>query len=709
MTAAPLISNHISRWTTSSTVFLWLALFAPLVVLPQLLFPYVEGKYYFFRLCVEASLACYLVGAIRQRDAEQIFDAARNLASYVSPKCVITFVLIYLASCCFAADPNIAFWSTLERGDGGFQMIHYFVFFALLLLNLQERTDWAKTLLISALSAVTSAGYGLISALVVKGPNGVLINPFGIVGVYATTGGIAFPGQPLLTLLRGSRFEGSLGNADFAGVYFSFGIGFCILWALSLVKRTWRTWIAATSAAFVLAFALMLTRTRAVIAGFVAGVATVMVLLALRKVVARHSNARKYAVGAAVCGAAMCGAATIGALCVFTSFHSATNFDVANYVDSSAVQRLSLWRTALTGFFERPITGWGPENFASIFNTHFDPSLFQPNRLSETWEDRPHNAYLQYLCELGVFGLIAYLSIFFSVAVAAWQCLAPRNAFAFTNEQSGESLSVIVICGILVSYLVHGFFAFDTISSYVPLFVILGYATWLARASAALRSESSPSKFSTVSATVVKIALALVLIVTLVFGYEGNVLPFQKSVAFVRCRDSISLNPTSSSLSLAKNALSQPSPIGLPEYVSDFAWNVAAPMIDSADSTSSARSIIESVSSFTPQTLANPLAPQCCETRYLLAMLNRRAYDRTHEPAFLRTVKLHLERGLESSSDRPEFLFGLYDTYRLLHEDANAERISTAIQSRWNTEQRAAASSPKAQQHSEPESLPKHE
>ena len=62
-------------------------------------------------------------------------------------------------------------------------------------------------------------------------------------------------------------------------------------------------------------------------------------------------------------------------------------------------------------FKERPIFGWGPENFSIALEKHYLPQF-------EVWYDRAHNVFFDYLTQTGILGLLSYLGIF---ATFYWQ------------------------------------------------------------------------------------------------------------------------------------------------------------------------------------------------------------------------------------------------------------------------------------------------
>jgi tetratricopeptide (TPR) repeat protein len=113
------------------------------------------------------------------------------------------------------------------------------------------------------------------------------------------------------------------------------------------------------------------------------------------------------------------------------------------------------------GFRERPILGWGQDNFILVFSKYYEPALW--NR--EQWFDRSHNVFLDWLIAGGILGLLAYLSLFASGLYALW-----KNARFTFNEKS-------VLTGLLAAYFFQNLFTFDNLTSYLLFVSVLGFVS----------------------------------------------------------------------------------------------------------------------------------------------------------------------------------------------------------------------------------------
>jgi O-antigen ligase len=143
-----------------------------------------------------------------------------------------------------------------------------------------------------------------------------------------------------------------------------------------------------------------------------------------------------------------------------------------NTSDDAAQARFWTWGSAWKGFLERPILGWGPENFSAVFDKYFDTRHFVPSRQTETWFDRAHSVFLDYLSEIGILGLLSYLAIF---GVIIWEFFR-KHRQSEARSTSRTILTRGLILSLLVAYLVQGVVIFDVLPMYISLFLFLAFA-----------------------------------------------------------------------------------------------------------------------------------------------------------------------------------------------------------------------------------------
>jgi O-antigen ligase len=499
-----------------SKYFLYASVFSVLIVLTGSFFPFIGGKYYFFRVLVEIALAFFLIHwAWEDRNGE----TEKRIKSFVKNPIFIAiaaFAFFFLLAAIFAHNPNAAFWSNFERGEGAFQMLHYFAFFFLLGAVLRTRDDWNWMFRWSVVSGIFMILYGIASNIPISG----------FVGPYTDL--IAQPGSSFWNRLAVTRFQGSLGNPAYVApmlMFCMFYVGY--LWAngknrsgtariiaVSLLfsfvtvmaalllfvagsssqvlilgiallsaayiaylcyyfhKNNWG-WIEivrVVGALFLLGFFALFfifSQTRGAFAGL--GISILILLFFLL-----FTSFRKWSL-AILCGLIVIGATTFA----LRSNPRITNLPASRVLflslsDASAQTRLWTWNSAWQGFKERPILGWGPENFSTVFDKYFDPRHYVPGQNSETWFDRAHSIVFDYLAEGGILTFAAYVSMFALFYSAFWKTYLSKKAREI--QGSASPVAQALMFSMPVAYLVQGFVLFDVLPIYIFLFIFLGFS-----------------------------------------------------------------------------------------------------------------------------------------------------------------------------------------------------------------------------------------
>ncbi|MBI2577774.1 MAG: O-antigen ligase family protein [Candidatus Wildermuthbacteria bacterium] len=136
--------------------------------------------------------------------------------------------------------------------------------------------------------------------------------------------------------------------------------------------------------------------------------------------------------------------------------------------------RISAWRVSLQALKERPLLGYGPENFSIGFNKFFDPSLpnFETQDLSSptNWWDRAHNIFLDIAIASGVPALLAFLSFFGALFIFLQKIKKSSPILA---------LSAHTMQTTLLAYFMANLFSFDTFSTYLLLSLATSYSLFI--------------------------------------------------------------------------------------------------------------------------------------------------------------------------------------------------------------------------------------
>lgn len=440
--------ERIAKW------YLYIAVFAVVVVMDSIFFPFIGGKDWFFRFAVELSLISALLWwAFEAREGE-VKSRLKQLFKKPLVRAITVFVIAFLLACFFAYDMHAALWSNYERGEGGFQMLHYYLFFLLLAFLFREEKDWRRIFGFSLCAAVVMIGYGLFAN-------------FGTTGFIGPYTGSTLPSGWLHKLIDG-RFDGSLGNPAYVAPYLMFSMFFAgYLWIMARrdKRATKRTPWGYGALIVIFLFFFFLSQTRGAFIGMILSAFVFLLYLFF----AGTSLERKWS-GILLAIFVVIG----GGLFAVRNTTFVKNLPEGRLLqlslsDQTAQTRLWVWGEAWQGFLERPLLGWGPENFTTVYDAHFNPNFFVPNQNTETWFDRAHSVYFDYLSETGILGLLSYLGIF---GVFAWE---------FFRTHRHKTASVVlagIILAIPVAYLGQGVAIFDVFPMYLCLFMFMAFATF---------------------------------------------------------------------------------------------------------------------------------------------------------------------------------------------------------------------------------------
>lgn len=169
-----------------------------------------------------------------------------------------------------------------------------------------------------------------------------------------------------------------------------------------------------------------------------------------------------------------------------------------NVEQGSISVRLLGWSLALSGFLDRPVTGWGLHSFDTVADTNFKPntSVYID---ADKWFSHAHNVPLNHLAEIGLFGVLSYLSLFVVSFVMIWSrasTLRPYLKFGFT--------------ALLVAYFVQNLFLFDHPAGLLLFFTTLALISGLC-------SKKRTGRFS----LAVTRTFAVIFVLILMFGLYG--------------------------------------------------------------------------------------------------------------------------------------------------------------------------------------------
>lgn len=383
-----------------------------------------------FSVIVEISAVFYFIYIFSGDFWRRIFTFKNKLLSALS-----AFTGAFLISTIFSLDSYRSFWGTFFRFGGFFTWLHLFVFFLMLSTFFKKKESWLK----------------LFNWLL--GVNFLICLIF-IFQKLSLLGGIKFLRFTALAQADLSRPGSTLDNPIFLATYLIFG-SFISLYLLAADFSFKKRFL--YGGLFVLqSLVLILTLSRGTFLGWLAGILIYFIYELVNFVRNRRENFSNKAVYFLAAGLI---------ILIILPFLFSSKLSLSRLADFSLVSnknRLMVWQIAVQSFFEKPIFGWGAENFYVPFNKHFNPEFFVDGY--ESWFDRAHNNYLDILTAHGIIGFAAYLAILFVVFYY----------YLYKNNQISQR-GKIIFSSLITAYFVANFFAFDTFTSWLMFLFVLAF------------------------------------------------------------------------------------------------------------------------------------------------------------------------------------------------------------------------------------------
>ncbi|MFH4416035.1 MAG: O-antigen ligase family protein [Neisseriaceae bacterium] len=139
---------------------------------------------------------------------------------------------------------------------------------------------------------------------------------------------------------------------------------------------------------------------------------------------------------------------------------------VNHNANSSIGLRFEFWKSALDGFLQKPLWGWGVADYLSLKELQVERGLIIPQALPFV---HAHNQFLDVLVKKGIFGLLSTIGLFLlpmrfyirywskSSLVSMLGCILIFNVFTFCLTDSFLRLPLGMIFYVVTNYLLLGF------------------------------------------------------------------------------------------------------------------------------------------------------------------------------------------------------------------------------------------------------------
>lgn len=388
----------------------FLILFTPLILNTKFFFPFVGPKSLYFMAVAEIIFFAWLV----------LITFTPEYRPRLNPilGSLLLFLMILIVASALGVDPLYSFWSKFERMSGILMMFHLLAFF-LVISTTFEIAEWRRIFVVSLLVGVIIAIISLVSE-----------NPS----------------------MRGGA---TIGNDSFLGTYLLFNLFLAIY---LILKDEFRNY--SVICLLIMGGALFLSGARAAKISFFGGMILFFFLW-----LACHKTKKVRLVGISLLIFSL-----IGGIYFAFSVPQPESFVRKQIIEKTLGEtfggRFIVWQKAWENFLDRPLLGWGPENFEFAFSKNYNPCFGTPRCGEDVWYDRAHNIIFDTLVTSGVLGILTYFGLFISAFYVLWKNYRKEN-FDFWIT---STFSVL-----LISYSVQNLTVFDMVSSYMMFFLILGF------------------------------------------------------------------------------------------------------------------------------------------------------------------------------------------------------------------------------------------
>lgn len=436
------------------------ALALPILNLPPTFSPPDWGKTLVFRIILSAGLFVFalflfykptFIRSIQWKKKESI-------GFWLLSGLFLTFLLATI----FSLDSNFSLWGSPVRSGGFITFASYIIFTFLAFLTLQDK-DWKKAWVFSIVIGI------LISIVALIQWQGILPGTF----VEAERRPISTLGNPIILAIY---------LLFLSFMSFSFGLK---------EKVHWKKY--SYLAAFILfIFIILITESRAAYLGLAIGLSYFILFFTFNKL------SRSLIIK----GSFIFLIAAMAGFVYFVNVNAGPKlpeFIQENRVLRTASQRLyiglfledprfSTWKVGWEGLKQRPLLGYGPDNFAIAFDKNYKADLPGIQHIAGTpnsWWDRAHNLFLDVGIQAGIPAALIYFALF---GTLIWQLQKVKKI---------KPEKILILHGVqasLIAYIVANFFAFDTFSTYLLFFFLVAYSLFLIHTSTKNNKEEQEKK-----------------------------------------------------------------------------------------------------------------------------------------------------------------------------------------------------------------------
>lgn len=446
-------TGHLLLWTVRVGILLVMAM--PLILSNSTLFPFIVGKAIYARSVIEVTFGVWLLLIFfypRYRPSRSLVLGA-----------LAVWLLISLVAGFTGVSAVRSLWSTYERMQGIVDLAHWFAFIAVAGSVFRSLADWRILFTVNLIVCM------IVSFLGINQHYGMFdMISFGIHSadrIESTLGNATYVGAYTMVnaLIALSLIVHSLGHsqetrreperaprsrtarrrgrrreqqASPTGAPFNYLPWLQSVWVLSVMLNLWALW---------------LTGTR----GAVVGLGAAMIVFSIGYAIwGRNRIARIVSFGliaVAVAGIALFGLVRTSSVLdsVVDSNTMLARISSIGLEDASISGRVAGAQAGLLAFAEKPVLGWGPENFLIAWGKHVDKEAAQRDRF-----DQAHNKVVEELTTKGALGFLSYMLV--------WLAMAWAMFISIRRRRDNGQLTVLILAATMLAYFVQNLFLFDT-------------------------------------------------------------------------------------------------------------------------------------------------------------------------------------------------------------------------------------------------------
>jgi O-antigen ligase/tetratricopeptide (TPR) repeat protein len=479
--------KSILRWVAVGALFA-VPVIIPFIVSATMFFPYITGKNFTFRILVEIAFSAWVLLALL--DAKYRPKFSWVLAAFT------TFIVIVGIADLQGANFFKSFWSNFERMEGYIALLHLFAYFLVASSVLSTQRLW-NAFWYSSLTASVAIAF------------------IGLKPIIDTLPHLTYP-----------RIDATFGNPIYLAVYSLFHIFIALVLMARWRGTHWHQFLLGLVVLMHLAV-MVLTQTRGTVLGFLGGAVITTILIASLE----RSNVllRRIALGALVGLILLVGVGfALKNNQVAQQNRLVSRFTQMSLSEGTINARFMNWGIAWQGIKERPLLGYGQDNYEYVFSKHFDPNMWG----QEPWFDRTHDIIFDWLIAAGFLGLTAYALILLTLLAHLWVFDPNERHWSMKSFTSFGAIKTLLtkksdtftateralFTGLIAAYTFHNLFVFDNIVSYILFVSVLAYLHMKATEG----HDPLWAKATVSNEMVMSVALPLTLVVGGVIFYYAN-------------------------------------------------------------------------------------------------------------------------------------------------------------------------------------------